>query len=283
MAEKYGFFNSMNGDRLYNAEDIGGYFTKLVSDGVFQAPATNLKIVESSGMTVNVSAGWGFIACHWLNNTAAKAITLNGANPSLNRIDRIVLRLDRANRRMELGVINGTPAGTPTAPDLTRTSNGVYELSLAQVRVSAGVTAITQADIMDEREDASVCGYVTSLLSGSGSEEVYAYDEAIVGQWVDGSTVYKKTVHVTNLSSDAHYDFEPPTGYIYTALIKFEVMTTFVDHTYNFQYAGTVGNDRASNLGVLNRSTGAITVGFYNPTPITEAWITFYYTKQLTS
>ena len=168
MAEKYGFFNSVNGDRIYNAEDIGGYFTKLVSDGVFGSPTTNLQVMATTGLTVSILAGWGFIACHWLNNTSSRVITLNSANPSLSRIDRIILRLDRANRRMELAVLNGTPAGTPTAPALTRTSNGVYELSLAQVRISAGATALAQADITDERGDTSVCGYATSLLGIGG-------------------------------------------------------------------------------------------------------------------
>lgn len=166
MSIKYGFFNSVNGDRLYNAEDIGNYFVKLISDGVFPSPENNLQVAPSSGMTVSVAPGWGFIACHWLNSDAFRSLTLNGSNPSLNRIDRIVLRLDRANRRMEIGILNGTPAGTPVAPSLTRTSNGIYELSLAQIYVAAGTTAITETDITDERENSLVCGYVTSLLGG---------------------------------------------------------------------------------------------------------------------
>lgn len=165
MAIKYGFFNSVNGDRLYNAEDIGNYFVKLISDGVFQSPESNLQVTASSDMTVSVAPGWGFIACHWLNSDTFRSLTLNGSNPSLNRIDRIVLRLDRANRCMEIGILTGTPAGTPIAPSLTRTSNGIYELSLAQIYVAAGATAITENDITDERGDITVCGYVSSVLN----------------------------------------------------------------------------------------------------------------------
>ena len=40
MAIKYGFFNSVSGDRKYNADDISNYFLKLISDGVFATPAT---------------------------------------------------------------------------------------------------------------------------------------------------------------------------------------------------------------------------------------------------
>ena len=32
---KYGFFNSVSGDRKYDADDISNYFVKLISNGVF--------------------------------------------------------------------------------------------------------------------------------------------------------------------------------------------------------------------------------------------------------
>lgn len=280
MAIKYGFFNSVNGDRLYNAEDIGNYFVKLISDGVFQSPENNLQVTPSSEMTVSVAPGWGFIACHWLNSDTFRSLTLNGSNPSLNRIDRIVLRLDRANRCMEIGILTGTPAGTPTAPSLTRTSNGIYELSLAQIYVAAGATAITEADITDERGNGSVCGYVTSLI---GNGENYSYDEAAVGKWVDGSTIYKKTVHPTNLTNQARYEFSPEAGYHFTNLIKVDIMTSYVDSVNNYQWSGYCGNNRALLETNLNRNSGVINVNFFNPYPISDAYLTFYYTKEADS
>jgi hypothetical protein len=35
MAFKCGFFNSINGDRLYNAEDMNNPYSRIVSNGVF--------------------------------------------------------------------------------------------------------------------------------------------------------------------------------------------------------------------------------------------------------
>lgn len=40
MAVKYGFFDSVNGDRKYSADDISNYFLKLISNGVFLTPPT---------------------------------------------------------------------------------------------------------------------------------------------------------------------------------------------------------------------------------------------------
>lgn len=174
MAQKYGFFNSVDGDRKYDADDIGNYFLKLISDGVFATPATAMQVTAAGGMTVSVAAGWGFIKCKYINNTAAAQFTLAAADVVLNRIDRVVIRLDKDNRTMSLAIKQGTAASTPTAPALTRQSSGIWELSLAQIYVGAGVTSITQANITDERANTSLCGYVTGLIDQIDTTDLFA-------------------------------------------------------------------------------------------------------------
>lgn len=174
MAQKYGFFNSVDGDRKYDADDIGNYFLKLISDGVFATPATAMQVTAVSGMVVSVAAGWGFIKCKYINNTAAAQFTLAAADVVLNRIDRVVIRLDKDNRTMSLAIKQGTAASTPTAPALTRQSSGIWELSLAQIYVGAGVTSITQANITDERANTSLCGYVTGLINQIDTTNLFA-------------------------------------------------------------------------------------------------------------
>lgn len=174
MAQKYGFFNSVDGDRKYDADDIGNYFLKLISDGVFATPATAMQVTAAGGMAVSVAAGWGFIKCKYINNTAAAQFTLAAADVVLNRIDRVVIRLDKDNRTMSLAIKQGTAASTPTAPALTRQSSGIWELSLAQIYVGAGVTSITQANITDERANTSLCGYVTGLIDQIDTTDLFA-------------------------------------------------------------------------------------------------------------
>lgn len=185
MAIKYGFFNSVNGDRKYNADDISNFFIKLISDGVFPTPATNLQVVESSGMKVNVSAGWGFIRCKYVYNTTYESLTIEPSDLVLNRIDRVVMRLDPSvsARNIILTVKKGTPATTPEPPELTRVSDGVYELSLAQIAVNAGVSAITQADITDERPDGDVCGYVAGLINQIDAGNLFAQFSSAFYSW----------------------------------------------------------------------------------------------------
>lgn len=174
MAQKYGFFNSVDGDRKYDADDIGNYFLKLISDGVFATPATAMQVTAAGGMVVSVAAGWGFIKCKYINNTAAAQFTLAAADVVLNRIDRVVIRLDKDNRTMSLAIKKGTAASTPTAPALTRQSSGIWELSLAQIYVGSGVTSITQANITDERANTSLCGYVTGLIDQIDTTDLFA-------------------------------------------------------------------------------------------------------------
>lgn len=185
MAISYGFFNSVNGDRLYNADDISNYFLKLISNGVFATPSNAMQVQASSGFTVSVSAGWGFINCKWLNNDTAYNLTLDAADIVLNRIDRVVMRLNPGNdlRNMELAIVKGTPEQTPTAPAPTRIQGGTWELSLAQIYVAAGSTEITQANITDERGNTSLCGYVTGLIDQIDTTNLFAQYDAAFSEW----------------------------------------------------------------------------------------------------
>lgn len=198
MAIKYGFFNSVNGDRKYNADDISNYFLKLISNGVFATPSNAMQVQASSGMTVQVSAGWAFVNCKWLNNDAAYLLTLNASDVVLNRIDRVVIRLNATNsvRTIEIAVKTGTAASSPQPPALTRVTGGIWELSLAQIYVAAGATSISQANITDERANTSVCGYVTGLIDQIDTTNLFAqYDDAF-NTWF--STI-KETLTTTTL------------------------------------------------------------------------------------
>jgi hypothetical protein len=60
-------------------------------------------------------------------------------------------------------VVQGLPGSNPAPPALVRSGN-IYDISIAQVRVPANSTIITQADITDERLNQAVCGLVNSMI-----------------------------------------------------------------------------------------------------------------------
>lgn len=184
MGVTYGFFDSVDGDRKYNADDISNYFLKLISDGVFPTPADSMQAQESSGMTIKVTPGWGFIKCKWIHNDSDYFLTLDQPDIVLNRADRIVLRLNRDTslRNIEIAVKRGTPGETPIVPNLQRDEN-VWELSLAYVMVWAGRTAITQADIADQRPYSDVCGWVTGLINQIDTTNLFAQYDSAFSTW----------------------------------------------------------------------------------------------------
>lgn len=162
--EKSGFFNSSGGDRIYDATDFAAYFGSLVSNGIFYATATNLQVSPGTGLAVSIAAGIAWINGYRYENTDALNIPLATANGSNPRIDRIVVRLSMINRSIQLAVVTGIPAASPSAPALTRTTD-VYELCIADVLVPAAATSIAPNNITDTRLNTNLCGLVNSLVS----------------------------------------------------------------------------------------------------------------------
>ena len=155
----FGFFDSVDGDRKYSADDISNFFETLIPDGVMAEPDSTFQVCENSGLTVKILPGWGFIQRKWIHSDADVYLTIDQPDIILNRADRIVLRLNRTLRTMEIAVKRGTPGDTPVIPPLQR-DDTIWEISLAYVMVWAGAESITQNDIGDERNDAAVCGRI---------------------------------------------------------------------------------------------------------------------------
>ncbi|MCE5235832.1 MAG: hypothetical protein ABFC62_05865 [Clostridiaceae bacterium] len=162
--EKSGFFNSSGGDRVYDASDFAGYFAKLVTNGIFYADTTNLKVTASDGMHVLVAPGSAWIRGYAYENTLPLELTLTTANGTNPRIDRVVLRLSAVDRKIALSIKTGAALDSPVPTALTRTAE-VYELGLADVLVGKGVVAIMQDKITDTRLDSALCGTVNSLIT----------------------------------------------------------------------------------------------------------------------
>jgi len=163
MALQSGFFTSNNGDRLYQSEFFTSYFGSFIGNGVFPNPSNNLQVIANQNLTVNVSAGKGWINGYYLRNTSAYSISLPSADGTLNRIDRIVFALNFTTRQIEVYAKSGVLSSNPVAPTLQRDAT-IYELALADIRINAGTVNITQAQITDLRPNANLCGIVSGTI-----------------------------------------------------------------------------------------------------------------------
>ena len=178
MSVTFGFYNSVNGDRKYDAIQMSSIFDGIIRDGVFQHLGTAMMVKESEGMIVNVGIGRAWFNHTWTLNDALLPLEVPISEVILNRIDAVVLEVDaRENSRANsIKIIKGTPASSPKNPEMIKT-NDRWQYPLAYIQVNAGVTSIRQANITN-CVGTSDCPFVTGPL------ELMSID-ALVAQWGD--------------------------------------------------------------------------------------------------
>ena len=160
----------------FDAADVAAYLAGLTS-GVFSG-AEDFPVTAAGGLTVTVGAGRGWVhpsrfTGYSITKREADTLTLPLADPSLPRIDRIVMRYDAGARAASLQVLQGTASSTPTAPAISRTEL-IYDLCLAEITRPAGSTSITTGQITDTRLDEALCGIVRDGVTGIPTDELLA-------------------------------------------------------------------------------------------------------------
>jgi hypothetical protein len=174
-----GYFNSIDGDRKYNAETMTRYFEGLISDGVYNAVGDKLQVTSGDGLSVNVATGRAMISCRWLHNSSALNLELEEPDTRMSRYDAIVLHLDLSDnvRDFTIKVITGTNAlDSPTKPSITNTSL-VKELCLAYVYVEGNAKNIKQKNVEDMR-GSSLCPWVTGLIQQVDTSTLFSQFES---------------------------------------------------------------------------------------------------------
>ena len=160
----------------FDAADVAAYLAGLTS-GVFSG-AEDFPVTAAGGLTVIVGAGRGWVhpsrfTGYSITKREADTLTMPLADPSLPRIDRIVMRYDAGARAASLQVLQGTASSTPTAPAISRTEL-IYDLCLAEITRPAAAASITTGQITDTRLDEALCGIVRDGVTGIPTDELLA-------------------------------------------------------------------------------------------------------------
>lgn len=160
----------------FDAADVAAYLAGLIS-GVFSGDE-DFPVTAAGGLKVTVGAGRGWVhpsrfTGYSITKREADTLTMPLADPSLPRIDRIVIRYDAGARAASLHVLQGTASSTPTAPAISRTEL-IYDLCLAEITRPAGSTSITTGQITDTRLDEALCGIVRDGVTGIPTDELLA-------------------------------------------------------------------------------------------------------------
>lgn len=160
----------------FDAADVAAYLAGLIS-GVFSGDE-DFPVTAAGGLKVTVGAGRGWVhpsrfTGYSITKRESDTLTLPLADPSLPRIDRVVMRYDAGARAASLQVLQGTASSTPTAPAISRTEL-IYDLCLAEITRPAGSTSITTGQITDTRLDEKLCGLVRDGVTGIPTDELLA-------------------------------------------------------------------------------------------------------------
>lgn len=195
MAEIYCPFESLNTgttaepvyDRAITAE-MERTFNKLrYTNGVFSSVGSGLAVSANNNMTVTVGTGGAHIEGAMYVNTAPLNLTVEAADASLNRIDRVVLQFNTSVsvRSIRALIRTGTAATNPVAPELRQESN-LFEIALADIYVKKGATSIAQSAITDQRLNSALCGFVVAAIpSNVDTTGLFDQYQAALDEWLE--------------------------------------------------------------------------------------------------
>jgi hypothetical protein len=162
MAEQSYFFDdTLDNPRIYNADEHAGFFREFMSTGVFRKTGTPLLVsANNANMSVTISAGAALILGYLYKNTSALTLPIDSSEATMDRIDTVVLRLDKSEsaKNITARVVKGTPASSPVAPALTE-STYVHEIPLANILVTKGKSFIDNTQLTDRRTFVDITEY----------------------------------------------------------------------------------------------------------------------------
>lgn len=163
----------------YTAEDVQSYLSTRTS-GVYSEDIT----FTPEGMTVTVSP---FLA--WFNYakfkgcsvavTEPETLTFSPAHAVLDRIDRIALRVDFTLNEAYFTIVEGVASSSPVPPDISKTEV-INDISPVYVKIKAGATEITPADITSTILDESVCGIMRDGVTGIPTAQLQSQVEELI-------------------------------------------------------------------------------------------------------
>lgn len=166
MAIEGGFFNSLEEteDRAYDATQFNDIFEGILEDGILADVSDQLAVRTDGGMTVIVGAGKAWFNNSWIGNDSDFSLPLASSFPTLDRIDLVVLDMDKRDevRANDIIVLVGTPNVTPVRPEIIVEEDHI-QIPIAEVRVDSGILNIDNSNITNLHGSAE-CPYAAGMM-----------------------------------------------------------------------------------------------------------------------
>lgn len=146
MSVTYGFYDSYNGDRVYNAEQFSSFYDGLINDGVYYSVGQRFRVTANSGMNIYVDTGRAWFDHTWTFNNQKLSLTVPTADTVYTRIDAVIIEVNKQNRTNSITIKKGTASASPARPSMTKTDY-VKQYALAYITVGANATSISSSNI----------------------------------------------------------------------------------------------------------------------------------------
>ena len=181
-----------------------------------------------AGMTIKIADGDGLISttgnfARRIQSDAEETINVSAASPSYSRIDAVVAYIDNAiapttsvidntNGILNFACVAGTAASSPVAPTAAAIQAAIgagndymvlYEVTVPSCATSMNnavfkrkvktLTALDLAMIPDKLITGSKIADDT-ITSDTVDFTTFSFEEQVVGVWVDGRKIYRKTI-----------------------------------------------------------------------------------------
>ena len=186
MAVSYGFYNSKNGDRKYDAVAVSKLFDGLITDGVIGSYGNTFKVTPGAGNTVQVDTGRAWFDHTWTLNDAVIVIPCDAAEILLDRYDALVLEVNEETtvRANTIKMVKGSPSSYPTKPSLIKTEH-VHQYPLAYILRKAGSLTI-DTQYIQNMVGTSECPLATGVLKSMNTDQILAQWDSEFKTWFNG-------------------------------------------------------------------------------------------------
>lgn len=191
MAFSFGFYNSFNHDRRYNAIQISMIFDGIISDGIYATIGEAMVVkATSEDNVVVVGPGRGWFDHTWNYNDADLPVNAPISDVLLKRIDALVLDINanENSRENKIVWVQGTPSSNPVRPTMINTLER-HQYPLCYVERKPNVEKILQADITN-MVGSSECPFVTGILQTINIDRLLLQWK---DQWAQFVITYEKT------------------------------------------------------------------------------------------
>ena len=250
-----GFFNSVNHDRLYDAEQLSSIFDGIILDGVYENVGSAFEISSNpdANDSIFVRTGRAWFDHTWTLNDSNMVMTLEPPNEMLPRIDAVVIDVDRREsvRANTIKLVTGTLSSNPQPPTLIKEALH-NQYPLAYITRPAGSSGVVSNSNIQNKVGTEDCPLVTGVLEMVNNDNFWQQLDSEFNEWWDGIKATLDENVATNLQNqidalDDRIDEVVENGTVGDDGVIGDYQICLTKSQVNSMIKGTTGNTLTAN------------------------------------